>query len=109
MPHHACEAKLLYTGINEIDRELRLSILQHNHRGSSFIRWLLTYDQSSHLCDGRILEELQEADADPEPPVDFGNHMDGRQRITAQLEEVVMHADLFKLEHVAPDAGHDFF
>jgi hypothetical protein len=29
--------------------------------------------------------------------------------MAAQLEEVIVHADLFKLEHVAPDAGHDFF
>src|SRR5689334_8066224 len=40
--------------------------------------------------------------------VGLGNHLNAENRIAAELEEVVVDADLFNAEELAPDLGKSF-
>ncbi len=51
------------------------------------------------------LEEDDERDLGAEDALDLGHHAHGQERVAAQVEEVVGHAEGAQIEHLAPDGG----
>ena len=51
------------------------------------------------------LEKLLQGHVDRELPGQAGLHLGGEQRVAAELEEIVVHADLGESQQLAPDVG----
>src|SRR5207245_4225955 len=63
-------------------------------------------DARSEPGDRRSLEHKPERYRDAERLLDTGEHLRGRQRVAAQLEEALVDADPLEVEHLAPDPRH---
>src|SRR5215216_2350967 len=54
----------------------------------------------------RMLEHLPQRQLDAEHAIDLRHHLRRQQRVTAQLEEVVMHTQRTPAKNLTPDARH---
>ncbi len=57
--------------------------------------------------DGRPVEQCGQGDLGPEHLADPGDHLGGEQRVSAQVEEVVLGAHSFHAEDLRPHLGED--
>ena len=64
------------------------------------------HHETAQRLDGRTLEERGHRDLDVELGADLRDELDGEQRMAAELEEVVVDADLLDAEKALPDRRH---
>src|SRR5690606_30040216 len=56
-------------------------------------------------ADGRVAEQVDDADGAPEPALDAGADLGEQERVAAEVEEAVVEADVVEAQHLAPDGG----
>src|SRR5207245_350091 len=107
--HVPRNAKLARSSVDEIHREPSSTFAQRNDRGQLCTLWPPSIDQPCHLFNGRILDEVRNAEFDSVHAIDFTDQPDEQKRMSSQLEKVVVYADLLKPEDLAPRGRQCFF
>src|SRR5919205_1950668 len=70
---------------------------------------LLLHDRDGQLPHGRRVEQRAEREVNAEVVVEAGDELSGEERVAAEVEEVVVDADLVDVENLLPRGGQPLF
>jgi hypothetical protein len=90
-------------------RQCALAWYGHNRRGVQPLLSAIRGCNSGDTSDGRRLKEAEEGDFDACGVADARQELHGEKRVTSQLKEIVVDADLFPPQQVAPQGRYLLF
>jgi len=100
----AGNAELMVARIDNVHRRLQFAVRHANDDG---LLW--TYNRCGEFPDRTMLEQLSHTEIEVKCLVDAVDDTNRRERMAAQVEEIILHADLLDTQDTGPNIGNSYF